>query len=70
MSLSANSEAVSYAKVANGKTAAETGDRIEWGKIVTGFFAVSYACQRRQSLNRQTKAINGSGDYHCGNSIS
>ena len=28
MSLSANSEAVSYAKVANGKTAAETGDRI------------------------------------------
>lgn len=37
MSLSANSEAVSYAKVANGKTVAETGDRIEWVKLSLAF---------------------------------
>lgn len=33
MSLSANSDAVTYAKSANAKTAAETGDRIEWVKL-------------------------------------
>lgn len=37
MSLSANSDAVTYAKSANAKTAAETGDRIEWVKLSLAF---------------------------------
>ena len=33
MSVSANSNAVSYAKTVNAKTAADVGDRIEWVKL-------------------------------------
>lgn len=46
MSLSANSDAVTYAKTANAKTAAETGDRIEWVKTVSGLSAAGNASQR------------------------
>jgi len=37
MTNSANSEAVTYAKAQGVKTAAETGDRIEWVKLSLAF---------------------------------
>ena len=41
MSLSANSESVSYAKAVGVKTAAESGDRIVWVKLSLAFLPLA-----------------------------
>lgn len=57
MSLSANSEAVSYAKVANGKTAAETGDRIEWVKLSLAFLPLATPVSDAKVLTGRQKPL-------------
>jgi hypothetical protein len=41
MTVSANSAAVTYAKAQGVKTAAETGDRIEWVKLSLAFLPLA-----------------------------
>lgn len=57
MSLSANSEAVSYAKVANGKTVAETGDRIEWVKLSLAFLPLATPVSDAKVLTGRQKPL-------------
>lgn len=54
---SANSEAVSYAKVENGKTAAETGDRIEWVKVSLAFLPLGTPVSDAKVLTGRQKPL-------------
>ncbi|MFZ3711488.1 enolase, partial [Salmonella enterica subsp. enterica] len=54
MALSANSDAVPYAKAANTRTPAETGDRIEWLKLSLAFLPLATpVCDAKVLTGRQ-----------------
>ena len=57
MSLSANSDAVTYAKSANAKTAAETGDRIEWVKLSLAFLPLATPVSDAKVLTGRQKPL-------------
>ncbi|MCP1659364.1 L-talarate/galactarate dehydratase [Neisseria perflava] len=57
MSVSGNSDAVSYAKVTDGKTAAETGDRIEYVKVSLAFLPLSTPVSDAKVLTGRQKPL-------------
>ncbi len=57
MSLSANSDAVTYAKAANARTAAETGDRIEWVKLSLAFLPLATPVSDAKVLTGRQKPL-------------
>ncbi|VEA14707.1 racemase [Salmonella enterica subsp. enterica] len=67
MALSANSDAVTYAKAANTRTAAETGDRIEWVKLSLAFLPLATPVSDAKVLDRSPETFDRSGNHHCRN---
>lgn len=57
MALSANSDAVTYAKAANTRTAAETGDRIEWVKLSLAFLPLATPVSDAKVLTGRQKPL-------------
>ncbi len=57
MTFSANSESVTYAKAANSKTAAETGDRIEWVKLSLAFLPLATPVSDAKVLTGRQKPL-------------
>ncbi|STZ76502.1 L-talarate/galactarate dehydratase [Bergeriella denitrificans] len=57
MSVSGNSDAVSYAKVIDGKTAADTGDRIEYVKVSLAFLPLSTPVSDAKVLTGRQKPL-------------
>lgn len=54
---SANSQAVTYAKVTNARTAAETGDRIAWVKISLSFLPLATPVSDAKVLTGRQKPL-------------
>ncbi|SUG12626.1 racemase [Salmonella enterica subsp. arizonae] len=67
MALSTNSDAVTYAKAANTRTAAETGDRIEWVKLSLAFLPLATPVSDAKVLTGRQKPFDRSGNHHCRN---
>lgn len=57
MTIKSNSDAVSYAKVTNAKTAAETGDRIEWVKVSLAFLPLATPVSDAKVLTGRQKPL-------------
>ncbi|KML69171.1 hypothetical protein G033_05135 [Pectobacterium peruviense] len=57
MTISANSAAVSYAKVTNVRTAAESGDRIEWVKLSLAFLPLATPVSDAKVLTGRQKPL-------------
>lgn len=57
MTIKSNSDAVSYAKVTNAKTAAETGDRIVWVKVSLAFLPLATPVSDAKVLTGRQKPL-------------
>lgn len=57
MSIKSNSDAVSYAKVINSKTAADTADRIEWVKVSLAFLPLATPVSDAKVLTGRQKPL-------------
>src|SRR5215467_11674898 len=57
MTISANSDAVSYASAGSSKTAAESGDRIEWVQVSLAFLPLATPVSDAKVLTGRQKPL-------------